>query len=59
MRSEDAADDFTLAAMPDEDALVQDAVIDRLLPGTRLKRLSVPLAMVRTEQLLQGLVVLK
>ncbi len=43
----------------DEEAVVQDVVIDCLLPGTRLKRLSAPLAVVHTGNLLQGLVALQ
>jgi hypothetical protein len=43
----------------DEYVLVQDAVIDCLLPGARLKRLSAPLVVVRIDRLLQGIVVLQ
>ncbi len=42
-----------------EQAVVQDVVIDCLLPGTRLKRLSAPLAVVCTQNLLQGIVALQ
>ncbi len=42
-----------------DEAVVQDVVIDCLLPGTRLKRLSAPLAVVSTENLLHGFVALQ
>ncbi len=52
-------DPALLLSTLDEYAVVQDVVIDCLLPGTRLKRLSSPLAVVYTEKLLQGFVALQ
>jgi hypothetical protein len=51
--------DPRLSASFDEVVVMQDAVIDCLLPGARLKRLSAPLAVVCTERLLQGCEVLQ
>jgi hypothetical protein len=59
LRSDEDNDPGFLAATLDEYMVVQDAVIDCLLPGARLKRLGAPLVVVRTDQLLQGFVVLQ
>jgi hypothetical protein len=58
LQSDEEIDPEALIDAFDDYVLVQEAVIDCLLPGARLKHLSVPLAVVRTDQLLQGIVVL-
>jgi hypothetical protein len=59
MQSDEEVDPLVLIDSLDEYVLVQDAVIDCLLPGARLKRLSAPLIVVRTDRLLQGIVILQ
>ena len=59
LRSLEETDPLTLMSTLDEYVVVQDVAIDCLLPGTRLKRLSAPLALVSTENLLHGFVVLQ
>ena len=59
LRRDATTDPFKLAATYKQAVLVQEAVIDCLLPGARLKQLSAPLALVRTEHLLQGMVLLQ
>ncbi len=59
LRSLEDTDPISLMSDLEEYAVVQDAVIDCLLPGARLKRLSAPLAVVSTGHLLQGFVVLQ
>lgn len=59
LRDEEDTDTSSLVDTLSEYVLVQDAVVDCLAPGARLKRLSVPLAVVRTDAFLQGFVPLQ
>ena len=56
LRADDETDAEALTDTLAEYALVQDASIDCLLPGTRLPRLHAPFVVVRTGHLLQGFV---